>query len=58
MFSLTMTIDPHSRISVEEVKDNYETLFVVTREGSAKPRRWALPATGGYSPADPVQVAA
>ena len=58
MFGLTMTLDRHATIAIEDVKDNYDTLFVVTREGTAKPRRWGLPPTGGYSPADPVPVAA
>lgn len=49
IFGLTMTIDPQAQITIEDVPDNYSTLFVSTTEGAGKPRRWGLPATGGYA---------
>jgi hypothetical protein len=57
IFGLTMSIDPKSHITIEEAKDNYDTLFVVTKD-QAGSRRWGLPASGGYAAAELAQPSA
>jgi len=52
-----MSIDPKSHITIEEAKDNYDTLFVVTKD-QAGSRRWGLPASGGYAAAELAQPSA